>query len=223
MLRIARYSLPACIATIFAMALSVQGQPSSQPSTQTQPATAKLEAGTSQEKSMTQPSQKPVVVIETSMGTIKAELWPDKAPETVKNFLAYAGEKHYDGTIFHRVMDGFMIQGGGFTADMRQKSTKSPIKNEARADTPNARGTLAMARTNVIDSATSQFFINLVDNQFLNHRDNSQQGFGYCVFGKVIEGMNVVDKIAKVKTGNSGPHQNVPVQPVEIKSITIAK
>ncbi len=160
---------------------------------------------------------KPVIVIETSMGTIKAELWPDKAPATVASFLAYIKDGYYAGTIFHRVIDGFMIQGGGFTADMRQKSTKAPVRNEARSDTPNARGTLAMARTSVVDSATSQFFINLVDNGFLNHQNETPAGFGYCVFGKVTSGQDVVDAIGKVATAA----QDVPRQTVEIKSITL--
>lgn len=161
----------------------------------------------------------PVVVIETSMGTIKAELWPEKAPVTTENFLKYAGEGFYDGTIYHRVIPGFMIQGGGFTPQMEQKRTHAAIKNEARTDTANARGTLAMARTNQVDSATSQFFINLADNAFLNHTDSTPRGFGYCVFGKVIEGTDVVDKIAKVATGTAGMHEDVPVDPVIILSV----
>ncbi|MCE9615193.1 MAG: peptidylprolyl isomerase [Lentisphaerae bacterium] len=168
------------------------------------------------------PAAKPVVVIETSQGTIKAELWPDKAPATVASFLGYAGDHFYDGTIFHRVINNFMIQGGGFTASMNQKPTKAPVRNEARTDTPNARGTLAMARTAVVDSATSQFFINLVDNGFLNHQSESPQGFGYCVFGKVTDGMDVVDKIAKVQTGTVSGFQDVPREAVVIKSIRLA-
>jgi cyclophilin family peptidyl-prolyl cis-trans isomerase len=163
-------------------------------------------------------SDNPVITMETSEGTLKIELWADKAPQTVKNFLAYVQEKFYDGTIFHRVIDGFMIQGGGFTRDMKQKATHPPVKNEAAASLKNLRGTLAMARTSVVDSATAQFFINLADNGFLDHRDNTGQGFGYAVFGQVTEGMDVVDKIAKVKTGRSGMHDDVPAKPVEIKS-----
>jgi cyclophilin family peptidyl-prolyl cis-trans isomerase len=161
----------------------------------------------------------PVVIMETSEGTIKIELWPDKAPKTVENFLAYVDDKFYDGTIFHRVIDRFMIQGGGFTSDMKQKPTKAPVVNEARADVRNDRYTLAMARTNVVDSATAQFFINVVDNGFLNHKSKAPQDFGYCVFGKVVEGMDVVDKIKAVATQNSGPFQNVPVKAVVIKSV----
>ncbi len=149
----------------------------------------------------------PMVIMSTSMGDVKIELYPDKAPETVKNFLAYVNDKFYDGTIFHRVIPNFMIQGGGFTEDMQQKSVKPPIKNEADNGLTNDTGTLAMARTNVVDSATAQFFINVKDNDFLNY---TPQNFGYAVFGKVIEGMDVVRKIKKVKTGNRGGHQNVP-------------
>ena len=160
----------------------------------------------------------PVVVIETSEGTIKIELWADKAPITCKNFLQYVEEKFFDGTIFHRVIPGFMIQGGGFTPEMKQKKPHKPIKNEAAAHLKNLRGTLAMARTNVVDSATAQFFINLKDNAFLNHRAKTPDAYGYAVFGKVIDGMDVVDKIAKVKTGQHGPHGDVPVKAITIKT-----
>jgi peptidyl-prolyl cis-trans isomerase B (cyclophilin B) len=155
------------------------------------------------------------------MGSITLELDDAKAPVTVANFLDYAKAGHYDGTIFHRVIDGFMIQGGGFTKAMDQKPTKAPIKNEAANGLLNKRGTIAMARTMVVDSATSQFFINLVDNDFLNFRAPTPQFFGYAVFGKVTDGMDVVDKIAKVKTGNSGMHQNVPEEPVVIKKVHV--
>ncbi|MEN6503761.1 MAG: peptidylprolyl isomerase [Planctomycetaceae bacterium] len=160
--------------------------------------------------------------METSKGTIKIELWADKAPITVKNFLTYANEKFFDGTIFHRVIPNFMIQGGGFDATMKQKPTHDPIKNEAKADVKNDRGTIAMARTSVVDSATAQFFINLKDNAFLNHQDETDERFGYCAFGKVIEGMDVVDAIAKVRTGNKNGHQDVPVEPVTITSVRVA-
>ena len=160
--------------------------------------------------------------IETSMGSITVELDDEKAPITVKNFLDYAASGHYDGTIFHRVIDGFMIQGGGFTKAMDQKPTKAPIKNEASNGLANKRGTIAMARTMVVDSATSQFFINLVDNDFLNFRAPTPQYYGYAVFGKVTDGMDVVDKIAKVKTGFAGPHQNVPEEPIVIKKVHVA-
>ena len=160
--------------------------------------------------------------IETSMGSITIELDDAKAPVSVKNFLDYAKSGHYDGTIFHRVIDGFMIQGGGFTKAMDQKPTKAPIKNEAANGLTNKRGTIAMARTMVVDSATSQFFINLVDNDFLNFRAPTPQYYGYAVFGKVTDGMDVVDKIAKVKTGFAGPHQNVPEEPIVIKKVHVA-
>ena len=168
---------------------------------------------------MANETSKPVVAIETAMGTMKVELWPDRAPVTVGNFLQYADDKFFDGLIFHRVIKNFMIQGGGFAATMGQKSTRPPIQNEARTDTPNNRGTLAMARTSDVDSASSQFFINLVDNEFLNHRDSTPAGFGYAVFGAVIEGLDVLDKIAAVKTSKVGPHSDVPVTPVVIKSV----
>ena len=137
----------------------------------------------------------------------------------MENFLRYSDSELYDGLIFHRVISGFMIQGGGFDADMVQLSPYEPIKNEAKSDVPNDRGTLAMARTNVVDSATSQFFINLVDNDFLNHSNETASGFGYAVFGKVVEGMDVVDAIAGVATGRSGVYNDVPTEPVVITSV----
>jgi len=163
----------------------------------------------------------PVVVMETSLGTVKMELFEKEAPISVKNFLDYADSGFYNGTIFHRVISGFMIQGGGFTTEFKQKPTKSPIKNEAANGLKNTRGTLAMARTGAPDSATSQFFINVVDNAMLN-RPNPD-GHGYAVFGKVVEGMDVVDKIRAVKTGFSRGFQDVPVEQVVIKSIKVVK
>jgi peptidyl-prolyl cis-trans isomerase B (cyclophilin B) len=160
--------------------------------------------------------------IETNLGTITLSLNEEKAPATVANFAQYARDGHYDGTIFHRVIDGFMIQGGGFTKEMNQKPTREPIRNEAVNGLKNERGTIAMARTMVVDSATSQFFINLVDNDFLDFSSPTPQGYGYAVFGEVVDGMSVVDAIAKVKTGFFGPHQNVPDTPVVIKKITVA-
>ncbi len=164
----------------------------------------------------------PMVVLSTSLGDIKVELYADKAPITVKNFLDYAKAGYYDGTVFHRVIPGFMIQGGGMTADMQDKreGQKPPIKNESDNGLKNDTGTLAMARTGVPDSATSQFFINVKDNTFLN-RESAQDKVGYAVFGKVVEGMDVVKKIEGVKTANKGPHQNVPVDPVTIKSAKV--
>ncbi len=164
-------------------------------------------------------SAKPTVIMETSEGKIRVELFADKAPVTVKNFLQYVDEGFYNGTIFHRVIEGFMIQGGGFTPDMQQKTTRPPIKNEASAELKNELGTLAMARTAVVDSATAQFFINVQNNANLDHRDETPRGFGYAVFGKVVEGMDVVDKIKKVPTTTSGMHQNVPKTPVVIQQV----
>ena len=158
------------------------------------------------------------VVMETSQGTIKIELEDDKAPVTVKNFLDYVDEGFYDGTIFHRVISNFMIQGGGFQPGMSQKKTKASITNESANGLANKRGTLAMARTSSPNSATAQFFINLKDNSFLD-KVNAQDRVGYCVFGKVTEGLDVVDKIAAVPTGRRGMHENVPTQDVVIKSV----
>ena len=163
----------------------------------------------------------PKVVIETNMGEIKLELYPEKAPVSVENFLAYVKSGFYTGMIFHRVIEDFMIQGGGFDKNMTKKETKPPIANEADNGLKNNRGTIAYARTNIIDSATSQFFINLVDNDFLNYKNKTQQGFGYAVFGKVIDGMKVVDKIGKVKTGTQKGMSDVPVEQVVILSVKI--
>jgi cyclophilin family peptidyl-prolyl cis-trans isomerase len=159
----------------------------------------------------------PVVVLETSLGTIEIELDAQKAPVSTENFLAYVDSGHYDGTTFHRVIPNFMVQGGGFDSSMSQKPTRPPIKNEAGNGLVNDRGTVAMARTSVVDSATSQFFINLKDNDFLNQRSTRPDEFGYAVIGRVTTGMDVVDKIAAVKTGNRGGHGDVPVEPVVIK------
>lgn len=162
---------------------------------------------------------KPVpVVIETSMGTIELEFYPDKAPVTVENFVKYAKKGHYEGTVFHRVIPGFMIQGGGFTPELKEKSTDAPIKNEADNGLKNDRGTIAMARTSDPNSATAQFFINVADNGPLN-RDQDPNGFGYAVFGKVTKGMDVVDKIVAVETTTRNGMENVPVEPVTIKSV----
>jgi len=158
----------------------------------------------------------PVVVLETSKGIIEVELNEAKAPISSKNFLDYVDSHFFDGLIFHRVIDNFMIQGGGFTADMAQKSGKPPIENEAGNGLTNDKYTLAMARTSVVNSATSQFFINTKDNAFLNHKDNTPQGFGYAVFGKVVKGQEVVDAIGKVKTGMKNGMNDVPTEPVSI-------
>lgn len=159
------------------------------------------------------------VVMETSMGNIEIELDGEKAPISTKNFLQYVDDHFYDGLIFHRVIKGFMIQGGGFTESMEQKKTREPIKNEAGNGLKNLKGTIAMARTNVVDSATAQFFINVADNGFLDHRDESNSGFGYAVFGKVTSGLDIVGKIETVPTGMKNGMDDVPSTPVVIKSI----
>jgi cyclophilin family peptidyl-prolyl cis-trans isomerase len=170
-------------------------------------------------------AQNPHVEFKTSMGSFTLELYPDKAPKTVGNFLQYAKSGFYQGTIFHRVIDGFMIQGGGFDPDMRQKATRPPIENEAgvalKAGLKNEIGTIAMARTPDPNSATAQFFINVKDNGFLNYREPSPQGFGYAVFGRVVQGMEIVLRIAKAPTRTVGAFQNVPQKPVIIESVTV--
>jgi peptidyl-prolyl cis-trans isomerase B (cyclophilin B) len=163
-------------------------------------------------------AENPRVVLDTSKGRIVLELYPDQAPETVKNFLSYVDANFYDGTIFHRVIGNFMIQGGGFKTDMQRRATRPPIKNEADQGLKNDRGTIAMARTGEPHSATTQFFINTVNNDFLNHKSKTQQGWGYAAFGKVVEGMDTVDAIAAVKTTTRGPYRDVPVEPVVINS-----
>jgi peptidyl-prolyl cis-trans isomerase B (cyclophilin B) len=169
----------------------------------------------------TQEGKNPVVTMSTTMGDIRIELDAEKAPVTTKNFLDYVSEGFYDGLIFHRVIPGFMIQCGGFDPQMKQKGTKSPIKNEATNGLKNKVGSIAMARTNIVDSATAQFFINVKDNEFLNHTSPSPDGFGYAVFAQVVEGMDVVHAIEKVKTGNRGLHQDVPVDAVVINSVRL--
>ncbi|BEI35251.1 MULTISPECIES: peptidylprolyl isomerase [unclassified Polynucleobacter] len=163
----------------------------------------------------------PSVLLKTNHGDITLELDAAKAPKSVANFLAYVKSGHYDGTIFHRVIDNFMIQGGGMTAGMKQKSTLDQIENEANNGLKNDRGTIAMARTSDPHSATAQFFINVNDNDFLNHTAPTPQGWGYAVFGKVTNGMDVVDKIKKVKTGNAGYHQDVPTEDVVIEKASV--
>ena len=162
-----------------------------------------------------------MIRIQTNKGTIEVELDAAKAPATAENFLEYVKDGFYDGTIFHRVIPDFMIQGGGFTPDMKQKQTRSPIPNEADNGLENRRGTIAMARTSAPHSATAQFFINHKDNAFLNHRDKSPQGWGYCVFGRVIDGMDVVDAIAGKPTRTLGMYENVPVEPIVIKKAVL--
>jgi peptidyl-prolyl cis-trans isomerase B (cyclophilin B) len=181
------------------------------------------EAKASDSKKNPEEKKNPVVVINTDLGDIKVELYQEKAPKTVNNFLNYVREEHYDGTIFHRVIGGFMIQGGGFTPDFKQKPTESAVDNEADNGLKNVRGTIAMARTSDPNSATAQFFINLTSNPFLDFKSKTPTGWGYTVFGKVIDGMDVVDKIAKVKTGTHEMHQDVPLEPVAITHIQEVK
>jgi cyclophilin family peptidyl-prolyl cis-trans isomerase len=163
----------------------------------------------------------PVVVLETTKGNITIELFKERAPVSVENFLQYVKSGHYDGTIFHRVIRGFMIQGGGMTPDMQEKPTRDPIKNEATNRIRNLRGTLAMARTAQVRSATSQFFINTAENRALDHRGLSPDEYGYAVFGKVTDGMDVIDQIERAKTGRAGPMEDVPVEPIVIKKASV--
>ena len=161
------------------------------------------------------------ILMTTTVGPMTLELDADNAPKTVENFLSYVSSGFYDGTIFHRVINNFMVQGGGFTADMEQKATQAPIENEANNGLKNARGAIAMARTQDPHSATAQFFINVQDNDFLNHTGENMQGWGYAVFGKVTEGEDVLDKIRCVQTGSQAGHQDVPVEPIIIESVTV--
>lgn len=164
-----------------------------------------------------------MITLETNHGNIKIELDHQNTPVTAENFKTYAQEGFYNGTIFHRVINGFMIQGGGFDADMQQKATKTPIKNEAKSGQKNKRGTIAMARTSDPHSATAQFFINVVDNDFLNFTAESGNGWGYCVFGTVTEGMDVIDKIKGVATTSRRGHENVPTDPIVINKVTVTE
>lgn len=164
----------------------------------------------------------PIVIIDTSLGKVKVELFADKSPKTVKNFLLYVDDRHYDGTVFHRVIPDFMVQGGGFESGMKEKKTRASIENEAGNNVSNERGTLAMARTSDPDSASAQFFINVKDNTFLD-RAKSRDKFGYTVFGRVTEGMNVVDRIRQVETGRVAGHGDVPLQDVVLRSIRRAQ
>ncbi len=182
-----------------------------------------IPSGGSQDPSDPDKTAAVVVLMRTSMGPIKIQLYPDKVPGTVANFLTYVDEAFYDGTIFHRVINDFMIQGGGFTPDMQERTAHPPIPNEARDDLKNLRGTVAMARTPAIHSASSQFFINVKDNAVLDHADETPRGFGYCVFGKVVEGMDVVDRIRSVATARIGGYDDVPSEPVIIESVRRAE
>ncbi len=187
---------------------------------------ALVAAQTTEEQSIEQPDQQtmeyPTVILNTNFGAITIELFEDKAPQSAANFIQYATDGYYNGTLFHRVIPNFMVQGGGFDTDFQQKETRDPIENEADNGLANERGTLAMARTNDPHSATSQFFINVTDNDFLNHRSKANgQTWGYAVFGRVTDGMDVVDAIRAVDTGRRGMHQDVPVEDVIIESVEI--
>ena len=163
-----------------------------------------------------------MITLHTNLGDIKLQLNAEKAPLTVANFMKYVDEGFFDGTIFHRVIDGFMIQGGGFNEDMSQKRSGEPVKNEANNGLSNRTGTVAMARTSDPHSATAQFFININDNTFLDFKAENNQGWGYCVFGEVVEGMDIVEKIKAVSTGNKGMHQDVPLEAVVIEKVSVA-
>jgi len=172
--------------------------------------------------SFTVTAAEPRVALKTTMGTIVIELFPDKAPATVKNFVQYVKDGHYDGTVFHRVIPKFMIQAGGFTPEFKQKPTRGPVRNEAGNGIKNTVGTVAMARTSAPHSATAQFFINVAVNPFLDFKYPTDQGYGYCVFGRVVSGMDVVRRIAAVRTGaGPGPHRDVPLQPIVIERATV--
>jgi cyclophilin family peptidyl-prolyl cis-trans isomerase len=215
-----------CLIAIIIMNVAPEAELTTEPATEltTEPATElATEPATELTTESATKSGDPVVLIKTSKGDIKVQLYAKKAPLTVKNFLKYAESKHYNGTIFHRVISNFMIQGGGFTKNMSQKSTNAAIKNEADNGLSNKSGTLAMARTPVVDSATNQFFINVKDNTFLDHKNKSSMGYGYCVFGKVIGGMDVVDKIKNSPTTSKGSYSDVPVDPIEIKEVSLVK
>lgn len=161
-----------------------------------------------------------MIVFKTTMGDFKMELFADKAPKTVENFLSYVRDGFFDGTLFHRVIPNFMVQGGGFDVDMNQKDTKAPVENEANNGVKNTRGTVAMARTNDPHSATAQFFINTTDNDFLDFRSETANGWGYCVFGEVVEGMETLEKISGVRTSTHGYHADVPIEPIVVTSVT---
>jgi cyclophilin family peptidyl-prolyl cis-trans isomerase len=174
-------------------------------------------------QSVQAPPANPIVTIDTSMGAITIELFPDKAPVSVENFLEYVRDNFYAGTIFHRIVPGLVVQGGGFTADLVEKPTRPPIQNEATNGLRNQRGTVAMARTRVLRSATSQFYINLSDNARFDHTGYAPDDFGYAVFGRVVSGMDIVDQMGKVPTESKGPMDDVPVTPIVIKGMTVKR
>ena len=190
------------------------------PAEETAPAAEPAAKGTP-EAAPQPPGTNPMVEMRTSLGTMKIELYPDKAPKTVENFLQYVRDGFYDGTVFHRVISGFMIQGGGFTPDMTEKETRAPIENEASNGLKNVRGSIAMARTPDPHSASSQFFINAVDNPMLDFTAETMEGYGYAVFGQVVEGLETLDAIRKVATASRGGHDDVPMDPVVIESVRV--
>ena len=210
--------LPALPLWLAALALFAFRAPAPAQDPDAAPEAPAPEAASLEQPDQPKTQEQPMVILKTTLGDITIKLFPDKAPITVANFLAYVDSGHYNGTIFHRVIDGFMIQGGGFNRYMLQKPTQAPIKNEAANGLQNKRGTIAMARTSVVDSATSQFFINVVDNAFLDYKSPDPRGFGYCVFGEVVSGMDVVDQIKAVRTGVKNGMSDVPLQTVEILS-----
>lgn len=214
--------LIALISTLLTSFLLISGCDASEPKKVEEEAKpASVETKTVDTKDSGEKMSNPIIKLETSKGTMMIELDAENAPKSTANFLEYVNDGFYDGLIFHRVIPNFMVQGGGMNPDMSQKANKAPIQNEANNGLKNDRGTLAMARTNDPHSATSQFFINLKDNDFLNHTSESPAGWGYAVFGKVTEGLETIDEIAKVQTGNVGGHGDVPLQPVEIIKATV--
>ena len=203
------------VCLLFALA-AVTGTPQS-----TSPPKTRVQAPPLQAPPPTPAPGNPVVVVTTSMGEFTLELFKDKAPVSVENFLAYADAGFYEGTIFHRVKSGYVVQGGGYTPEMVEKATRPPIQNEATNGLKNSRGTLAMARTRALRSATAQWYVNVANNSALDHRGYSPDDFGYAVFGRVLSGMDVVDTIAKVPTGTTGDHEDVPTSPVVIQKVTV--
>jgi cyclophilin family peptidyl-prolyl cis-trans isomerase len=203
------------VCLLFALA-AVTGTPQS-----TSPSKTRVQAPPLQAPAPTPAPGNPVVVVTTSMGEFTLELFKDKAPVSVENFLAYADAGFYEGTIFHRVKAGYVVQGGGYTPEMVEKATRPPIQNEATNGLKNSRGTLAMARTRALRSATAQWYVNVANNSALDHKGYSPDDFGYAVFGRVLSGMDVVDTIAKVPTGTNGDHEDVPTTPVVIQKVTV--
>jgi peptidyl-prolyl cis-trans isomerase B (cyclophilin B) len=216
-----RLRAPLAMSLCLCLSFCTKNKSNTEPSASEKSSSEKSAPSASKESPASPLPDNPVVELSTTMGKIKLQLDSKKAPKTVANFLGYVRKGHYNGTIFHRVIEGFMIQGGGFDTSMSEKPTDPPIQNEADNGLSNRRGTVAMARTPDPNSASAQFFINVADNTNLDHREKSQMGWGYCVFGEVIEGMDVVEKIKAVPTTNKGPMQNVPVTDVVINEAKI--